>query len=192
MTDFSLSSGSICRPFRSPWGAFPTRTFAVSTGVSSAAIVVGRAVTLDFTEAGNTSNAGYVKASTSNDNHFYLAGIAAEGASGSSAVVGVTAIAVWECNPQVEFRAVTKFGTIQSSHVGLTKTLHRDSSLDIMYVDLSASTAGDHRVVITQMSVDNGIAQGDSGAAVAFRFLTNSYRQGSTVLSSTPYLAFYR
>lgn len=191
MTDFTLSSGSICRPFRSPWGAFPTRSFAVSSGISSAVIALGRAVTLDFTEAGNTSNAGYVKASTSNDNHFYLAGIAAE-AAGSTAVNGVTAISVWECNPQVEFRAVTKFGTIQSSHVGLTKTLHRDSSLDIMYVDLSGSTAADHRVVITQMSVDNGVQQGDSGAYVAFRFLTNSYSQGSTRLSSTPYLAFYR
>lgn len=154
--------------------------------------MLGRAVTLDFTEAGNTSNAGYVKASTSNDNHFYLAGIAAEGAQGSSAVNAVTAISVWECNPQVEFKAVTKFGTIQSSHVGLTKTLHRDSTLDIMYVDLSASTAGDHRVVITQgLGIDNCL-QGDSGAYVAFRFLTNSYRQGSTVLSSTPYLAFFR
>lgn len=191
MTDFTLSSGSICRPFRSPWGAFPTRTFAVSSGVSSAAIVLGRPVTLDYTEAGNTSNAGYIKASTG-DNTFYLAGIAAEGASGSSAVNGVTAISVWECNPQVEFRAVTKAGTIQSSHVGLTKTLHWDSTLAIAYVDLSASTAGDHRVVVTQMSVANGILQGDSGAEVAFRFLTNSYRQGSTVLSSTPYLAFYR
>lgn len=191
MTDFTLSSGSICRPYRSPWGAFPTRTFAVSSGVSSAAIVLGRAVTLDFTEAGNTSNAGYIKASTG-DNHFYLAGIAAEGASGSSAVNGVTAIAVWECNPQVEFKAVTKAATLQSSHVGLTKTLHRDSTLDIMYVDLSASTAGDHRVVITQGFGIDGAVQGDSGGYVAFRFLTNSYRQGSTVLSSTPYLAFYR
>lgn len=190
MTDFTLSSGSICRPFRSPWGAFPTRTFAVSTGVSSAAIAVGRPVTLDYAEAGNTSNASYVKASTG-DNTFYLAGIAAEAASGSSATVGVTAISVWECNPMVEFKAVTKAGTIQSSHVGLTKTLHWDSTLGIAYVDLSASTASDHRVVITQMSVD-GAAQGDSGAYVAFRFIGNRREQGSTINSSTPFLAFYR
>lgn len=192
MTDFSLSSGSICRPFRSPWGAFPTREFAVSSGVSSAAIALGRAVTLDFTEAGNTSNASYVKASTSNDNHFYLAGVAAGSVSGSSAVNAVTVLSVWEPNPMVEFKAVTKFGTIQSSHAGLTKTLHRDSTLDIMYVDLSASTAADHRVVITQAVGVDGCLQGDSGAYVAFRFLTNSYRQGSTVVSSTPYLAHYR
>lgn len=186
MTDFTLSSGSICRPYRSPWGAFPTRTFGCSTGVSSAAIVVGRAVTLDYTEAGNTSNAGLVKGSTG-DNTFYLVGIAAEGASGSTAVAG-TQISVWEANPLVEFKAVTKAGTLQSSQVGLTKTLHRDSTLDITYVDLSASTASDNRVVITQL-LDQ---QGDSGGYVAFRFIANRREQGSTLNSSTPYLAFYR
>lgn len=187
MTDFALSSGSYCRPHRSPWGAFPTRTFKLSTGVSSAAIQLGRVVTLDYTEAGNTSNASYVKASTG-DNHFYAAGIAAEAAQGSTCVVGVSAISVWECNPQVEFKAVTKAGTLQSSQVGLTKTLHFDSTLNIAYVDLSASTAADHRVIVTDL-LD---AQGDSGGYVAFKFLTNSYRQGSTISSSTPYLAFYR
>lgn len=186
MADFTLSSGNICRPFRTPWGAFHTRSYGVSTGVSSAAIALGRPVTLDYTEAGNTSNAAFVKASTG-DNTFYLAGIAAEAASGAAAVAG-TAISVWEANPMQEFVAVTKAGTLQSSQVGLTKTLHWDSTLSIAYVDLSASTATDHRVVITQL-VD---AQGDSGGRVAFKFLTNSYRQGSTVLSSTPYLAFYR
>ncbi len=187
MTDFSLSSGSICRPWRSPWGAFPTREYAVSTGVSSAAIALGRAVTLDYTEAGNSTNAGYVKASTA-DNTFYLVGIAAGAVSGSTAVVGVTTLSVWEANPMVEFRAVTKGAVLSNSNVGLTKTLHRDSTLDILYVDLTASTAIDHRVVITQL-ID---AQGDSGGYVAFRFISDLRNQGSTVNSSTPFLAFYR
>lgn len=190
MTDFTLSSGSICRPFRSPWGAFPTRGMAVSTGVSSAAIWIGRAVTLDYTEAGNSSVAQYVKASTA-DNTFYLVGIAAEtqpaGGSGSTAVIG-TPISVWECNPLVEFKAVTKGATLQSSAVGLTKTLHWDSTLNIQYVDLTASTASDHRVVLTQL-IDQ---QGDSGGYVAFRFIGNRREQGSTINSSTPFLAFYR
>jgi hypothetical protein len=186
MTDFTLSSGSICRPYRSPWGAFPTRSFGVSTGVSSAAIPLGRVVTLDYAEAGNSSVNQYIKGSTSADNHFYCVGIAAEAAP-STALIGQV-ISVWECNPLVEFKAVTKFGTLQSSQVGLTKTLHRDSTLDIAYIDLSASTAADNRVTITQL-ID---AQGDSGGYVAFRFLTNSYSQGSTRISSTPYLAFYR
>jgi len=186
MADFTLSSGSICRPFRSPWGAFPTMGRTVSTGVSSAAIYMGRVVTLDFTESDPSSNHGHVKASTVNGFH-YGVGIAAELQSGSTAVAG-TAISVWEANPMVEFQAVTKGGTLQSSQVGLTKTLQWDSTLNIQWVDLGASTAADHRVVITQL-LD---AQGDSGGMVAFRFLSDRRHQGSTVNSSTPYLAFYR
>ena len=186
MADFTLSSGSVCRLHRTPWGATQTRSFGCSTGVSSATIHAGRPVTLDYTEAGNTSNAAFVKASTA-DNTFYLVGIAAETVSGSTAVAG-TALSVWEANPLVEFKAVTKAGTLQSSQVGLTKTLHWDSTLTIAYVDLSASTATDHRVVITQL-IDQ---QGDSGGYVAFRFISDARQQGSTVNSSTPYLAFYR
>lgn len=185
MADLTLSSGSICKAFRTPWGAFNTRQYGVSTGVSSAAIHAGRPVTLDYTEAGNTSNASYVKASTG-DNTFYLVGIAAETAP-STALVGQP-IAVYEANPMAEFSAVTKAGTLQSSQVGLTKTLHWDSTLNIAYVDLSASTATDHRVVITQL-IDQ---QGDSGGRVAFRFISNRREQGSTVNSSTPFLAFFR
>jgi hypothetical protein len=188
MTDFVLSSGNICRPYRTPWGGFVTKGMQVSSGVSSAAIVIGRPVTLDYTEAGNTSNASHVKASTG-DNTFYLVGIAAQTVSGSTATEG-NDISVWEANPMQEFRAVTKAATLQSSHVGLCKTLHWDSTLAIAYVDLSASTASDFRVLVTGLLPN--YSQGDSGGEVSFRFLTNSYNQGSTRLSSTPYLAFYR
>ncbi len=188
MADFTLSSGNTCMPFRSPWGSHNVREFAVSSGVSSAAIRVGRPVTLDYTEADNTSNAMHVKASTAVHGTFYLAGVATGSVSGSSATNGVTTVSVWEPNPMLEFKAVSKGGTLQSSQVGLTKTLAWDSSLAIAYVDLAASTAADHRVILTDL-ID---AQGDSGGYVAFRFLTNSYRQGSTIVSSTPYLAFYR
>lgn len=187
MADFTLSSGSICRPHRSPWGSFPVREYAVSTGVSSAAILAGRVVTLDFTEAGNGTNAGYVKASTT-DNYFYGVGIAAGNVSGSTAVVGVTALSVYEFNPLVEFKAATKGAVLSGSNVGLTKTLHWDSTLGISYVDLTASTVADHRVVITGL-ID---AQGDSGGYVSFRVVSDLRNQGSTVNSSTPFLAFYR
>ena len=189
MADFTLSSGNVCKPFRSPWGAFPTRGFKVSTGVSSATIHEGRPVTLDYTEAGNTSNAGYVKASTG-DNTFYLAGIAAGTISGSSATVGVTEVSVWEANPMVEFKAVTKGATLDLAQVGLHKKLMRDSTLDIEYVDLSASTAADWRVVITGLI--DGV--GDSGGYVSFRFLSRlTENTGSSVAitSTSPVLAFY-
>jgi len=186
MADFTLSSGSICRPYRSPWGAYPTRSFGVSTGTSSNGVLIGRRVTLDYTEAGNSSHNQYVKGSTA-INHFYLTGVAAETQNASTSAEG-TACSVWECNPLVEFKAATINGTLQSSQVGLTKKLMFDSTLNIEVVDLGASTASDHRVVITQL-LDN---QGDSGGYVAFRFVPNRADQGSTVLSSTPFLAFYR
>jgi len=186
MADFVLSSGSICRPWRSPWGSFPTRSYGVSTGTSSNGVIQGRAVTLDYAEAGNSSVNMYVKGSTT-PNWFYGVGIVAENGNQSSAAIA-TPVSVWEFNPNVEFKAATINGTLQSSQVGLTKKLQWDSTLNIQVVDLSASTATDHRVVITQL-IDQ---QGDSGGYVAFRVIPNRADQGSTVLSSTPYLAFYR
>lgn len=190
MAEITLSSGSVCRPLRTPWGAFNTRSFFVSTGVSSATIHVGRPVTLDFTEAGNTTNAGYIKASTS-DNTFYLVGIAASGASGSTATVGVTDVQVYDANPMQEFQAFTKGGAVSGSLVGTPRTLHWDSTLNIAYVDVTGSTATDFRVIVTEAPL-RGYSQSDTGAPVAFRFLTNRREQGSTINSSTPYVAFYR
>ena len=188
MTDFTLSSGNVCLPHRSPWGAFTTKQYQVSTGVSSAAIVRGRLVTLDYTEAGNSTAAGQVKASTG-DNFFYGVGISAETvAAGTVSSAVVTNISVYEANPMVEFKAVTKGANLSNSKVGLTATLHLDSTLAIQYVDLSGSTASDHRVVVTGL-ID---AQGDSGGYVSFRFISDRRDQGSTINSSTPFLAFYR
>ena len=189
MAEIALSSGSVCRPFRTPWGAFNTRSYFVSTGVSSAAIHVGRPLTLDFTEAGMTTNAGYVKASTA-DNYFYLVGISGGAVSGSTATVGVTDVQVYEANPLAEFQAFTKGGAVTSSLVGTPRTLHWDSTLNIAYVDVTGSTATDFRVVVTQLMP--GYSQSDTGAPVAFRFISDLRQQGSTVNSSTPYLAFYR
>lgn len=188
MADITVSSGSICRPWRSPWGAFPTKGYTLSTGVSSAAIHVGRMVTLDWT---GSTTAGKIKASTA-DNYFYGVGIAAE----TKAAGGVTGsatndpIVVWEANPMVEFRANTKGAALASSHLGLHKTLHWDSSANVNYVDLTASTAADWRVVVTGL-IDN---EGDTGGAVSFRFLqklTENVGSSVAITSTSPILAFY-
>ena len=185
MTDFTLSSGSICRPYRSPWGAFPTR--GVRTESTSAAIAVGQPVTLGT--AGSTTYDCAIAVAGNAPNMFNTIGIAAEAeaAGGSSAVAGAT-ISVWEANPLVEFKAVTKGGVLASSLVGLRRSLVWDSTLGIAWVDLSASTATDWRVLVTQ----NLDAVGDSGGYVAFRFLSQTGSQiNSTILSSSPLLAFY-
>ena len=184
-TDWTLSSGSICRPYRSPWGNFPTRSMPCSTGVSSATINIGRRVTLDWT---GSTTAGKVLGSTA-VNHFMLVGIAAQTVGGSTAVTN-SEISVWEANPQVEFKAVTKGAVLASSHVGLRKKLMRDTTLDIEYIDLTASTNADWRIVLTGM-VDG---EGDSGGYMSFRFLskqTESIGSSAVITSTTALLAFH-
>ena len=192
MTDFTLSSGSICQPYRSPWGSFPIKTMSVSTGISSATIFPGAVLTLDW--SGSTV-AGRVLPSTAGSvggPHFMTVGIAASGVSGSTALAGGgTTVEIWEANPLVEFKAVTKGNTLQSSHVGLCKKLAKDSTLNIAYVDLTASTASDWRVVITDLIN----AEGDSGGYVAFKFLsrlTENIGSSIALTSTTAILAFYR
>lgn len=170
MTDFTLSSGMILRPYRSPWGAFPTRGFALSSGISSNAIQVGRIVSLD---ANTDSNAGQVLPSSQTAGVVMstaIVGVAAESPSnpGSTNTKG-TVISVWEANPLIEFRAQTQGATLGSSQVGKLKAVVWDSTLAIHKVDLSNSTAINVRCVVTQL-IDT---EGDSGGAVAFRFLTS-------------------
>lgn len=185
MTDFVLTSGMIARPYKSPWGAFPTKGFALSSGISSNAILLGRVVGLDV----NTdSNAGQILPSSQTAGVVMstaIVGIAAEGpsAGGSSTNTRGTVISVWEANPMVEFRAQTQGANLASSQIGKLKALVWDSTLTIHKVDLSNSTAINVRCVVTGL-IDN---EGDSGGAVAFRFLT-----GDPSTISSPFLAFYR
>ena len=189
MTDFVLTSGMVCRPFRSPWGAFPTRGFQLSTGISSNAILLGRVCSLDVNTDTNadqilpsSQTAGVVMSTA-------IVGVAADSPSGGA--VGTTntrgtVISVWEANPHVEFRAQTQGATLQSSSVGKAKALVWDSTLTIHKVDLSNSTLINVRVVVTQ-NIDN---IGDSGGAVAFRFLAQTPPAGDSTVSRSV-LAFY-
>jgi len=179
MADITLSSGSHVKPYRTPWGAFHVRHYEVSTGVSSAAIQVGRIVTLDA-----STNGHRVKASTA-VGAFNTVGIAGEAL--STATVGVTTVPVYEANPLQEFSAYTKGGALVDTLVGSARTLQFDSTLNIHWVDNAASTAADNRVLVTQL-LDN---IGDTGGRVAFRFLPN-FTAPSTLVSSNAFLAFYR
>jgi hypothetical protein len=184
MADFTLSSGNICRPFRSPWGAFPTRHMPLSSGISSNAIVLGRVVALD---ANTDSNAGQILPSSLTAGvvvSTVIVGIAAEspGLPGSTNTRG-TEIPVWEANPNVEFVANTQGAVLGSSQIGKPKALVWDSTLSITKVDLSNSTVAVVRCIVTEL-VDEA---GDSGGKVAFKFLTQT-----PVGSTDNCLAFYR
>jgi hypothetical protein len=183
MAEISLSSGSICRPFRSPWGAFPIRHMPLSTGVSSLAIRLGQQVRLDD----RTSTCGHRIMAAITTGETLLVGIAAEGTiagSGSTSTVD-TEIPVWEANPMVEFVANTKGGALVSTIVGSARSLAWDSTLNICYVDVGASTGADNRVVVTEL-IDN---IGDTGGRVAFRFMGQD--RASTNNSSVAYLGLY-
>jgi hypothetical protein len=184
MADIALNSGDFIRPYRSPWGAFHTRTMKCSTGTSTQVIRVGQVVVLDA--SGSTAFRDCiipcaVSSATLNPAANTVVGIAAETPSTSNLSTAVGAqpvIPVWDANPAQEFRARTRFGVITSSIVGTIKELGRDSTLNIDVVMLNASSLAtpEQLVVITSL-LDN---PGDSGGAVTFKF------------TSSGFLAFYR
>jgi hypothetical protein len=173
----------ILRPFKSPWGAFPMRSMPLSSGISSNAITLGRIVGLDV----NTdSNAGQVLPSSQTAGVVMstaIVGVAADTPTAAGTVGGLsnvrgTVISIWEAHPSVEFRAQTQGANLTSSQVGKNKAIVWDSTLAIHKIDLSNSTIINVRARITGL-ID---AEGDSGGAVSFKFLTR------TPADSTSYL----
>jgi hypothetical protein len=187
MAEITLSSLSYCRPYRAAWGSPPTKHVPASTGFSTTgAISVGQVVALDirgvstcFHKVYGITASSFATVSTQGA----VVGIAASSHSGNTS--HGNSVTVWEANPFVEFRAQTKGGAIESSHIGSARTLAWDSTLSIHYVDLAGSTAADNRVLVTDV-IDS---LGDTGGAVAFRFMAQ--QRGSTGNSSSPWLAFY-
>lgn len=175
MADYALNSGDVVRPWKSPWAAFPTRSMKLSTGVSSNTIRVGQLVGLDLASTAYRDCILPVAQSSNslNPSAGQIVGFAAENstANGSQSAQG-TVIPVWDANPNVEFRARTRFGLLNSTIVGTAKELHRDSTLGIDVVNLSASSLATpaNCVIITGL-LD---AVGDSGGAVTFKFNTSS------------------
>lgn len=175
MADFTLNSGDFVRPWKSPWGAFPSRSMKLSTGISSNTIKVGQLVGLD---TGSTAYTDCIIPITQSSRSLNpgagtIVGFAAENstAMGAQTAQG-TVVPVWEAHPSVEFRARTRFGLLNSTIVGTAKELHRDSTLGIDVVNLSVSSLATpaNCVIITGL-LD---ASGDSGGAVTFRFNTSS------------------
>lgn len=197
MTDIALSSGNIMRPYRSPWGSFPIRNIACSTGVSTNIIRIGQVVQLDVNSTAfqncvlPSSLSSAVVVSTA------IVGIAAEspglnlsppvgGTMTSTSPGGTPVIPVWEANPNVEFRVNTRKGLLNSTLVGQYRDIEWDSTLNIHLVNVGAAqlTTPQPRVVITGL-IDN---VGDSGGAITVRFLT---KDPSIAGSTARILAFY-
>lgn len=179
MTDFVLSSGNIMKPYRSPWGAFPTKGMALSTGISSNVIRIGMVVGLDVNSTAYQNCIVPSSLSSGTIVSTAIVGIAAEspGAVNGNSGVGSTnsqgtVCMVWEANPNVEFRANTRGGLLNSTIVGQEKNLDYDSTLNIVLVNVGAGAlaTAQPRVVVTGL-LD---ASGDSGGAVVCRFINSS------------------
>jgi hypothetical protein len=189
MAQYTPSSGDTVRPHRSPWGAFPTREFPVAS--TNAQIEAGTLVTLSTAAAvGGVAQFAVIPSTGAGAlATFSAVGFTAGKVTAAvSSAVGPQTVSVWEANPMVEFKATTIGAAQVSSVIGLRKALQYDSTLKIHRIDLTASTATDWRVLITQ-NLGN---EGDSGGYMAFRFINRLGDQiNSTLLSSSPLLAFY-
>lgn len=146
------------------------RSAMISTGISSNLIQYGRIVALDANTATNSmrvlpssQTAGVVMSTM-------IVGIAAEAySSNDSTGANDHVLSFWAANPMVEFRAQTQGAALASSLVGAVKAIVWDSTLTIHKIDATNSTTLNVRALVTQL-IDN---IGDTGGAVAFRFLTN-------------------
>lgn len=189
MTDITPTSADFVRPFRSPWGAFPTRDMKLSTGISSNSFSVGQCVSLDVN---STSYQDCIVPSSMTSNTIVstaVVGFAADASTNNSNKNNVaqgTSYPVWDANPMVEFRARTRNGLLNSTLVGQAHAILWDSTAQIHLVNVGASSATTtFSVIITQL-IDN---PGDSGGAVAFRCCA---KDPTSSLSTANILAFYR
>jgi hypothetical protein len=187
MTDIAPGAGDFIRPWYSPWGGFPVRTMGLSTGISTVVVNVGMVMGLDVNTA---TNGNLVVPSSLTSNTVVstvIVGIAAEN---STTIGGKNTqfwqVPIWDANPNIEFRARTRNGLLQSTLVGSkTHSILWDSTLRIHQINVGASSATTPVNVCITALIDN---VGDSGGAVAFKFLP---RDATSSLSTANVLAFY-
>jgi hypothetical protein len=166
------SSASGIRPYRSPYGHFPGRSYP-EAGAST--FHAGNVV--EPSTVGSTASHRVALMSSLSAN---ILGVAGEVASG----VIDTPIPVYEARPEIEFKGWVK-EVIASSLVWDDRSLAYDSTLGIHYLAVNA-TAGDQRVVITEVgSTAGGPEQqlagiGDTQGYVAFKFIADFSMYGKS------------
>lgn len=176
MADKTLSSLSVMYPYRSSYGTYQLRSFEESTGISTAAIRYGDVVQFDVNVA--TANHRIVRSSTMANVPNVLStafvGIAVEASTGIGANAAITGVGtskklkVCLATAQTEFWGATKSSAVTSTVIGSRRALAFDSTLNIFYVDIANSTAGDAGVVITDVPEPGT----DANNPVIFKFLS--------------------
>jgi hypothetical protein len=176
MADWTASSNSIVRPYRSPFGSPAIRYYEVSSAASTNTIRAGDLVQFDTSVA--TSAHRIAKASSTGGNSVNLLGINGNALLGvavepdprkdASTGMGPNAkIGVALFDGITEFLAYTRWaGPVTSTMIGTQRSIIHDSTLRIWQIDSTNSTVALQTAIITDVP-DAYI--GDTGAPVAFK-----------------------
>lgn len=176
MADWTASSNSFVRPYRSPFGSPTIRYFEVSSAASTNTIRTGDLVQFD-TSASSASHRVAKAASTGgggvnllgiNGNNLLGVAMGPDPRTDPSTGMGVNAkIGVALFDGITEFMAYTRWsGPVTSTMIGQTRSIIHDSTLRIWQIDSTNSTAVLQTAIITDVP-DQYI--GDTGAPVAFK-----------------------
>jgi hypothetical protein len=181
MADWTASSNSVVRPWRSPFGSPNIKYFEVSTAVSTSLIKTGDIVQFDTTVSSATHRIkralrnGGGGANLLNSSNSVVLGVAMQPdeSDGSTAGLGIKRkIGVALFDGLTEFLAYVRGdGPVTSTMVGQNRSMIFDSTLNIWQVDSTNSTAANQTVIITNVP-DAYI--GDTGAPVAFKIAVSS------------------
>ena len=182
MADWTHSTASGFRPYRSPWGSPLIRDFQASTCASTATIQAGQVVTLD-TKASTSGGGRIVLAPSSGGNAktelqvgiTSLIGVALQSDTSAGTSSGATAplLSIAIADPAIEFIGYLRgSGPCASSLIGTNKAVFYDSTNRIHLVDSTNSTAADAAVKITDIP---SYAIGDTNGPVVFKFLSSNF-----------------
>ena len=194
MADWTHSSGTIIRPYRSPLGAPQMRYFQESTCIATAVIKAGDIVSFDTVVTTGTRRIVRTPSSGGDSTNLMqvgggrsLIGVALENSTSDGSVTGLSSngsklnsnirqIAVAIADGHTEFLGyLSSLGVgphvADSSLAGLTKAVIHDRTLGRWFIDSTNSTATFAAVVITDVPADN---IGDSNGPVVFKFLSTN------------------
>lgn len=173
MANFTHSSRSYIKAYRSRYGSPPTKSYDESTAASTAVIGFGQVVMLDATDGAThrivrcSTTAGAAPILATN-----IVGVSAAGSTSDGSTTGLGTegrkLSVWEAAPDVEFLFPTKV-VIASTLVNTGLELSWDSTLGIHHLSAN-STAGDLTVRVTDVIPGT---VGDTGGYLVGRFFSS-------------------
>ena len=202
MGDWTLSSGSIVKPYRTNLGNIPIRHFQCSTAVSTARITRGDVVEFDHLVAtatfrirrdliaSTTPSTAILGIALQSDTFSDAAGtgLTTNGQSHFANAGQPNTIPVALASPGTEFIGHCT-GVSNSTMLGQVKILSRDSTLNIWVIQrdagqIGATTLADQRILVTEVPYP-----GDTNGPLVFRFLRENPNP-SSVSTASGYLAF--